>query len=143
VVLVANKLGLKGDMPLDVKTGMDFMLKQYRDLSIIRLEIQPPCTDFSQIQQHFNNKAMMSQRGKLKGHTAIIWVTHSMDCARVQVVNNRILVFERPWRATSWKPKCVTDIMGLEDARTVMLTSVASGRRRRSPRLLCGRGLSS
>jgi len=32
VVPVANKLGLKGDMPLDLKTGMGFMLKQYADL---------------------------------------------------------------------------------------------------------------
>ena len=49
-------------MPLDLKTGMDFMLKPYVDLTINRLEIQPPCTYFSPIQQLFNQKAMMSQR---------------------------------------------------------------------------------
>ena len=35
-------------------------------------------------------------------------------------MNNRIFVFEHPWRATSWKQQCITDIMGLEGVRTVI-----------------------
>ena len=135
VVPVANSLGLKGDRSLDLKTGVDFMLEQDRDLSIRLLQIHkvhflmlsPPCTSFSPIHKLFNKKVMMSETGKKKWDKAMIMLKHSMDCARVQVMNKRLFVFEHPWRATSWTQNCVMDIMGLPGVHKVVFDQCCFG----------------
>jgi len=72
VVPVANSLGLTGDISIDLKAGVDFMLERYRDYSIKLLGIRkvrflvlsPPCTAFSPRHMLFNKKAMLLQKGK-------------------------------------------------------------------------------
>jgi hypothetical protein len=127
VVPVATRRGLRGNLSLDLLSGWDFKSPDLRDLSLRLLTVltiyvlilSPPCTIFSELQRLWNFKKMTAETIKLKWDEGMLYLRHSMDCARAQYNSNRVFVFEHPFRASSWKTAEVMSIAALAGVETV------------------------
>ena len=110
VLPVARAMGQAGNLSLDLGTRWDFRSKTCQDLSkrlltvlrIARLILSPPCTMFSQLMELWNIKKMNQATFEKRWAEAKLYLSHAMDCCRVQHTEGRVFVFEHPANATSW-----------------------------------------
>ena len=127
VLTTTRRLGLRGCLSLDILTGWDFRLESTRKLSMDLLSrlclcflvLSPPCTIFSELQRLWNIKRMTIEVFTAKWQEGILYLTHSMNCARIQHDNHKVFVFEHPARASSWRTPEVMAIAALPGVHTI------------------------
>ena len=115
VVPVALALGLSGVFSLDILTGWDFRVPEYRQVSldllsqvaIYMLILSPPCTVFSSLMQMWNYKKMDPEKVASQWKTGMVFLEHAMRAAEVQMARGLHFAFEHPAGATSWQQSCV------------------------------------
>ena len=139
VVPYANMLGLRGHKSFDLKTHVDFRVKQQRHESLRMIEnrkvkfllLEPPCTAFSSIQYCFNKKKMHTQKFKQCWSDGMLFLKHCMDCAKVQIDANpqRYFVFEHPCQARSFKQHCVREIYDVDGVYRAVFDQCCFGAR--------------
>ena len=113
--------GKQACLSLDILTGWDFQDEKLRFLSIrllsllpiMLLVLSPPCTAFSALQRLWNYKRMSQEAVARQWSHGMVFLTHSMECARVQVQQGRLFAFEHPASATSWGTSVVQEVSKL------------------------------
>ena len=142
VLPVVHNRGLTGQLSLDILTGWNFELPNVRAISLALLTtlcirflmLSPPCTIFSQLQRLWNFKRMHKADVEARWAHGMMLLTHAMDCARTQVENCNLFVFEHPATASSWDTEPVQSVAALPgvvivtfDQCMVGLTSKVTG----------------
>ena len=136
VVKVAmQKHNLKGSVSLDLLTGWDFQNEAQRMLSLTLLTVlsipwlmlSPPCTIFSELQRLWNFKHMAKDVVMAKWAEGMIYLNHSMACAKKQHLEGRFWAFEHPARASSWGQACVQEMLEIAGVYTVTFDQCTLG----------------
>ena len=112
------KLGLRGNLSVDLTTGWDLSLE--RDRAILLKEIlrrrpkivflEPPCTWFSQLLS-YNWKHIPRHLREQRLVASMVLFEFSLLIMRIQLLAGRTFVLEHPLRATSWKHPLVQDAL--------------------------------
>ena len=135
VLAAARDMGQVGNISLDLTTGWNFHCGSLRALScqlltalcIGLLVLSPPCTMFSQLQWLWNVKKMTQEYFNLRMIEARQYIKHSMECARIQVLEGRRFVFEQPAGAKSWNEPDVRNVEALDGVQIVTVDQCMLG----------------
>jgi hypothetical protein len=130
------------NLSLDLLTGWDFDVPFLRALSldllarlqVLFLMLSPPWTAFSSLQHLRNYKERTKEAVDAEVAQGMVYLEHSMDCAKQQIALDQFFGFEHPASATSWGTTPVQEIMHLQGVHCVVfdqcmlgLASPASG----------------
>ena len=117
-----HALGLRTGLAIDLKTGWDLSTPEGRSNAMHAIlaadpEViisSPPCTRFSALTALWNNKKLPDDVVKKRDAEALDLFEFSMGLAHHQHGRGRGFVHEHPGKATSWKLKSTTAVLGLE-----------------------------
>ena len=150
---VCKEFGLKPGISMDIKSGYDFDNKKDRDRCWEAIERDkptmvigsPPCTLLSKLQElnkfMYTDKRMWMLKFQERMEQAKRYVEFCAKVYQYQIDNNRYVLHEHPYLATSWGLGCIEKLMAREDVtRTLtqmwqfgMTSNVGS--KARAPRL--------
>lgn len=110
LVPAAQKLGLKGDVSLDIVHGWDAMLANHRSIALKLLwhlepgflMASPPCAYFSPLMPMWNFPRMSKREIARRKKEAHQLTDQAVDSCLEQHRWGRLFCFEHPCRASSW-----------------------------------------
>ena len=136
VAKMAEKMGLRGGLSMDLTTGWDFNREAHRKTAIEYVTKEKPklligspmCTMFSQL-QHLNwgRSEERDQEMQRRYENAVEHMKFVAKLYKLQLDGGRYFLHEHPQGASSWDLQCMRDITGMERVLKVTAHMCAFG----------------
>lgn len=137
VFFAVTRRGLKAEVTcsMDLTKGFDFMtvesraecLKAVQEKRPKWLNVSPPCTMYSALQQLFNLKKMTESQKQARFTEAHALLDFSMHLCYLQSSGGRFFLFEHPARASSWDRPSVKKALTLPNAYLIAFDQCRTG----------------
>ena len=122
-------------LSLDLCNGWDFKkacnqklsLRLLNLLPVLFLILSPPCTAFSSLNHLWNYPKLDRQEKERRLAVGRAFVTHAMQCARVQWEEGRYFLYEHPATASSWQLGEVKAVEALPGVKCVVFDQCMTG----------------